>query len=322
MLGEDRAPGLRVLRRARHDLRAPRLDHRPAVRLLLVRDPNHVDLAVEADQLARERERAAPLPRARLGRQPGASLALVVERLRDRRVRLVAAGRADAFVLEEDARPRADRLLEAARAQQGRRPPEPVELEDLLRDRDLRVLAHLLADQLHREERREIVRPDRLAGARMEHRLRRSRHVGADVVPASRKLPFLEEEPGLCPRVRPRLLHAESLLQRGCTNATARPGPPVPSRTLIGRNRTSAPRGGSCARLQSASTKTMPAASPAVCAGSPSSAAPIETPSVPTHRTPRASRWSIASAVGDGQPGPLCETRASAAYGNPSCPGR
>ena len=163
MLREDRPAGLRVLRRARRRSRAPGLDQRAPERLLVVRDPNHVDLALEADQLARERERASPLAGAGLGREPRPALLLVVERLRDRRVRLVAAGRADALVLVEDPRPRPDRLLEPARPVERRRPPEAVDVEHLLRDRDLRLLAHLLQDQLHREERREVVRPDRLA---------------------------------------------------------------------------------------------------------------------------------------------------------------
>src|SRR3954454_13356415 len=98
MLGEHRASRLRVFGRARHDLRAPRLDHRAPARLLLVRDPNHVDLALEPDQPARERESAAPLAGPRLGRQSRTSFLLVVERLRNRGVRLVAARWADALV--------------------------------------------------------------------------------------------------------------------------------------------------------------------------------------------------------------------------------
>ena len=176
------------------DLRAPRLDHRAPARLLLVRDADHVDLALEPDQLAGERERAAPLARAGLGGEARAPFLLVVVGLRDRRVRLVAAGRADALVLVEDARAGADRLLEPPRTEERRRAPEGVELQHLLRNRDLGVLAHLLSDELHRKERREIVRPDRLPGPRVQHRPRGRRHVSADVVPTPRKLPFLEEE--------------------------------------------------------------------------------------------------------------------------------
>src|SRR5207248_5313818 len=48
---------------------------------------------------------------------------------------------------------------EPPRAEEWRRPPEAVDLEHLVRDRDLRVLADLLTDELHRKERREIVGP-------------------------------------------------------------------------------------------------------------------------------------------------------------------
>src|SRR5207253_5816011 len=130
--GEDRAAGLRVLGWARHDLGAPSLDHRAPVRLLLVRDLDHVDLALEPDQLAGERERAPPLARAGLGGKARAAFLLVVDGLRDLRVRLVAPRRADAFVLVEDARAGADRLLEPVSPEERRRPPERVDVENFL----------------------------------------------------------------------------------------------------------------------------------------------------------------------------------------------
>ena len=191
-----------------HDLRAPRPDHRAPRGLLLVRDPNHVDLALEPDQPAGERERAAPLARAGLGREPRPPLLLVVVRLSHGRVRLVAAGRTDALVLVEDPRAGADRRLQPVRTEERRRAPEAVDLEDILRDLDLRLFAHLLADQLEREERREVVRPDRLAGTRMQHRLRRTRQIGADVVPAARKLALVEQELRSALRANARLPHA------------------------------------------------------------------------------------------------------------------
>ena len=197
LLGEHRAAGLRVLGRAGDDLRSPGLDQRAPERLLVVRDPDHVDLALEPHQLAGERERAPPLPGSRLGREPRPPLLLVVEGLRDGRVRLVAPRRADALVLVEDPRARADRLLQPLRAIERRRPPQPPDVEHLLGDRDLGLLAHLLLDERHREERRQIVRPDRLAGARVQHGLRRVRHVGADVVPARRQPVLVEQELGL-----------------------------------------------------------------------------------------------------------------------------
>src|SRR5207247_7557696 len=122
-------------------------------RLLLVRDLDHVDLALEADQLAGERERAPPLARAGLGRQARAPFLLVVERLRDGGVRLVAPRRADALVLVEDAGAGSDRLLEPVSPEGRRRRPERVDVEAFLGDRALGVLADLLPDDRLREER-------------------------------------------------------------------------------------------------------------------------------------------------------------------------
>ena len=103
ILREDRPARLRFFGRAGDDLGAPRLDHRTTARLLVVRDPDHVDLALEPEQLRGERERTAPLAGAGLGREARPALLLVVERLRDRRVRLMTPRWADALVLVEDA---------------------------------------------------------------------------------------------------------------------------------------------------------------------------------------------------------------------------
>ena len=78
----------------------------------------------------------------------------------------------------------AERLLEPERAVERRRPPEAVDVADGVGNRDLRVRRDLLEDQVHREERREVVGADGLAGAGMQNRLRPVRHVGRDVVPA------------------------------------------------------------------------------------------------------------------------------------------
>ena len=116
ILLEDLLARLRVRARARHDLRAPGLHHDPAIGLLLIRDLDHVDLALKPEELTGERQRRAPLARARLRRQSRDFFLLVVVRLRDRGVRLVAAGRAHALVLVVDARRGAERLLESPRA--------------------------------------------------------------------------------------------------------------------------------------------------------------------------------------------------------------
>ncbi len=82
--------------------RAIGLHQRPAIGLLLVADLDHVDLDLEAEQLAGEGQRRAPLAGAGLGGQALDACLLVVEGLGHRRVGLVAAGRADALVLEEN----------------------------------------------------------------------------------------------------------------------------------------------------------------------------------------------------------------------------
>ena len=74
-----------------------------AIRFLVVRHAHHEHLDVDAEERAGERERRAPLAGTGLGGDLPDARFLVVEGLRDRGVRLVAAGRADALVLVVDA---------------------------------------------------------------------------------------------------------------------------------------------------------------------------------------------------------------------------
>src|SRR5690606_17906138 len=97
------------------DLAAVALDHRLAVWLLLERGLHHVDLALEPELGAGERQGRAPLTGTGLGGDaPYARLGVVVG-LGDGRVGLVGADRADALVLVVDAGRPADQLLEADR---------------------------------------------------------------------------------------------------------------------------------------------------------------------------------------------------------------
>ena len=115
---------------ARDAFRAVGLHQRPPVGLLIVGDPDHVDLDFEAEQRAGEGERRAPLPGAGLGRKLGYALFLIVEGLGDRGVGLVAPGGADALVFVEDARGRSERLLEPPRAIERRRTPQAIDVAD------------------------------------------------------------------------------------------------------------------------------------------------------------------------------------------------
>ena len=115
-------------------------------------------------------------------------LLLVVVGLRHRRVRLVAPRRAHALVLVVDARRRIERLLEPPRAIERGGAPQAQDVAHLVGDLDPALLADLLLDQLHGEERSQILRPDRLAGARVQRRRQGRLEVGLDVVPAGGQL--------------------------------------------------------------------------------------------------------------------------------------
>ena len=122
-------------------MRAERLHHDPAVRLLVVGRADLPHLALEAEQRAGEGQRGAPLAGAGLGGElPDPGLGVVV-RLRHGGVRLVRAGGRDALVLVVDPRRRAERLLQPVRPVQRRRPPQPVDVEHLVGDVDVPLAA-------------------------------------------------------------------------------------------------------------------------------------------------------------------------------------
>ena len=181
ILGQDRAPGVRLVRRRRDDGGSERLDEAAPIRLLLIADADHEDLRLEAEEAPGEGQGAPPLARTGLGHEARDAGGAVVEGLRDGRVRLVAAGRADALVLEIDARRGVERLLQRRRPVERAGAVDPVRLTNLLRDLDQRIGAHLLPDQLHREERRQGLRPDRLTRPGVERWRQRLGQVGRDV---------------------------------------------------------------------------------------------------------------------------------------------
>ena len=118
---------------------------------------------------------------------------LVVEGLRHGGVGLVAAGGRDALVLVVDARRGLQRLLEAPGPVEGRGAPLPVDVAHRPGNLDLALGGDLLEDQLHREERRQVVRADGLLRPRMQHRRQGLRQVGRDVVPGLRDASFVED---------------------------------------------------------------------------------------------------------------------------------
>ncbi len=197
VLLEHGPAGGRERGRARVALGPPDLHHHLAVRLLLVRRPDHVDRAVHLEVRGREREGRAPLPGTRLGGEPLDPGLAVVVGLRHGRVRLVAAGRADPLVLVVDLRGRLEVLLEAAGAEERARAPEAEDVDDLLGDVDVPLGRHLLPDQLHREDRREVAGRRRFARLRVERRVERGGQVGLDIVPPAGHLLLVEVDLGL-----------------------------------------------------------------------------------------------------------------------------
>src|SRR5215813_13858572 len=139
MLGQDGPARLGHIRRTGMYRRAIDLHEELAVRLLVERGPHHPDLEVDPEERAGECQRTAPLTGAGLGGELAYSFARVVVRLRHRSVGLMRASRADAFVLVVDPGGRAKVLLKTPGAEQGRRPPEPVDIKDRFGNRDVLV---------------------------------------------------------------------------------------------------------------------------------------------------------------------------------------
>ena len=194
VLGEEGAPR-RGDRRRRTVYGGPEgLHHEAPIRLLVVAGPDLPDLAAEAEERAGEGERRPPLPGPGLGGEAADPGLGVVVGLRDRGVGLVTAGRADPLVLVVDPGRRAEGLLEAVGPVEGGRPPLAVDVEHRPRDIDEALGGDLLEDEVHREQGREVLGADRLAGAGVEGRRGRAREVRHQVVPGGRHLGLLEHE--------------------------------------------------------------------------------------------------------------------------------
>ena len=128
VIRQDRAAGIGLGAGAGNAGRAPGLHQRLAVRLLVEAGLHHEDAHLQPEQRAGEGQRGAPLAGAGFGREPFHAGFLVVEGLRNGSVRLVAAGRADAFILVVDPGRGAERTLQPPCAEQRGGAPLPVDL--------------------------------------------------------------------------------------------------------------------------------------------------------------------------------------------------
>ena len=146
------------------DRRAPGVHQHPAIGLLLVADLDHIDVALQPEQLAGQGERGSPLARARFRGQPLGAGVLVEVSLRHRSIGLVAAGRTGAFVLVINVGRRFERALQPHRPQQRRRPPQRIDLAHRFRDFDPAVRGTFPAGRGFREKSASSS-PARPAGA-------------------------------------------------------------------------------------------------------------------------------------------------------------
>ena len=162
-LGENGLAGVGFLARAGDAGGAVGFHQRAPVGLLVVAHLDHEDFDFEAEHLPGEGERRAPLPGAGLGRQLGDAGFLVVEGLRHRGVRLVAARRRDALVFVENARRRIEQTVPAGA--RGRAAPDATACRPRAPARGFRSRARRRPPARSApSERSPPDRPDRSAG--------------------------------------------------------------------------------------------------------------------------------------------------------------
>jgi hypothetical protein len=82
-------------------------------------------------------------------------------------------------------------------AVQRRRTPQAKHVAHRFGDFNFTLLADFLQDQVHGEQRRQIVRAYRLQGTRVQNRRGGLGQIGLDVVPEARHLVFVQQVLGL-----------------------------------------------------------------------------------------------------------------------------
>src|SRR2546426_5169614 len=116
VLREELLPDVRLVARARDDLRAVQIHDILPVRLLVVRYADHEHLRLQAEVIRREREGGSPLTRAGLGRERLDPLLGGEVGLGERRVRLVRADGRKVLPFVVDPGGRLEERLEALRS--------------------------------------------------------------------------------------------------------------------------------------------------------------------------------------------------------------
>ncbi len=173
---------------------------RSSIGLLVVGDLDHIDLALDAEEVAGQGQGAAPLPGPGLGGDALAPPPPCCTRPGQWTVLgLWLPARAHPLPLVVDLRRGPQGLFPASGSDERGRTPDLVDVQDLIGDLDVPLLAHLLGDEAHGEEGGQVVGADGLVGARMNHRRHGHGEVGLDVVPVPRHLSLVRERSSLSP---------------------------------------------------------------------------------------------------------------------------
>jgi len=186
MRGQDLAARLRPFAGARDALGAPGVHHHPPVGFLFITHADHEDAALQAEHRAGHRQRAPPLAGAGFRREALHPEDLVEVSLWNGRVGFVRPGRTRPFIFVVDLHRGVENLLEIVRTAKGARTPDQVLVEDVFGNVDPPLPAHLLLDEVHRKDRRQVLRRDRFPRSRVKGRAHRFGHVRLDVVPLLR----------------------------------------------------------------------------------------------------------------------------------------
>ncbi len=184
---------IRVLARAGHAGRTPGVHHQAAVGLLVIADPDHVDLALQAEETACEAEGASPLTRTRFGCNSFDAEDFVVIGLGDGCIRFVAPRGAHSFILVVNPRRGPQGLFQGIGSLERRGSPDKKLFHHLFRNVDPSLLAHFLFNQIHRKHGGQVFGTDRFSCRRVDDRLKRTRQIGLDVVPLPRNVIFTQK---------------------------------------------------------------------------------------------------------------------------------
>ena len=184
---QDPSARLGGFRRRGNDVRAVCADDLFAVGFLLGRDLHHKDVELQPVERRRHRERRAPLPRARFGRNRTQALFFGVIRLRRRGVELMRARSIVAFEFIIDFRGRIENTFEKISAHQRRRAEGFIKIADIFGNFDIFVgVVQFLIDTFVAEHRTQVFFGAGFARRGIQKGIVRTLHVRLHVIPRTR----------------------------------------------------------------------------------------------------------------------------------------